>query len=112
MTIGEKITTAIGKIVDLYFCTAETDATPYAVYTLDYETFSTKDGPYKYVADVDFAVVAKTATQRDSIYNSCNNAILGMQSTDISVKHENTNFDSDGNVEFISLAKYTITQLI
>lgn len=112
MNIGERITTAVNGIVDLYLDVAETDTTPYAVYTLDYETFRSKSGPYKYVANIDFAIVAKSAAQRDSLFNQCHAAILGLQGSDVRVAHTSTQPISDGNIEFASVSTYVITQLI
>lgn len=110
--IDSRLTTAIGTKVNLYRDIAETDTTPYAVYALEYETKYTQDGPYKYVADVSFAVVATTAEERDLISKSCHDAIQLMQSNDLRVVHVSTKPDSDGNIEFVSVSTYRITQII
>lgn len=112
MIIGERITAALENIVDLYLDVAETDTTPYAVYSLEFETVTTKDGPYKYVVSVDFAVVASNAAERDSLHAACHAGIMGLQSSDIRVQHSGTQPISDGNIEFAAASKYVITQLI
>lgn len=112
MNIDVRITTALGGIVDLYRDVAETDSTPYAVYTLDYEPSYNKDGIYKYVAEVQLILVAQTASLRDSLTLQCHSAIEEMSGEDLIVIHTSSDSGSDGNIEFVSISSYRITQLI
>ncbi len=111
MNIAERITTALTDIVDLYYSVAETDVAPYAVYSLEYSESRTKEGPYKYTADVVIAVVGNNYAQADRLSKQVMSAIDGIRNTDLSVRLESHSEDSEKDAWVIQ-NRYIIIQLI
>lgn len=110
MNIPDRITTALKDSVDLYYLEASTDKLPYVVYDYDSSPFRTKDGVYKYVANVRIAIVADTLTEAESIDTTVHSLISTISGLKIQegIKRPMV---ADNNVQVIT-REYTITQYV
>lgn len=109
--IAERITAALTGMVNLYYEVAETDVAPYAVYTLSVSESLCKDGPYKYIGNVDLAIVGSSYAEADTLSTLALAAMSSLRSADLFIKMEDHTENPENN-EWIMETKYTITQLI
>lgn len=108
--IAIKLTQLIADIVPLNLSEAETENYPYAVYDYTPVPYYTKDGVYKYSADVELVIVSKDYDEAQQISDEVASALAeGMHDQEFFATARNVNADCTEGIWSITM-NYTINQ--
>ena len=102
-SIGVKLTTLCGDIVQFYLAEAETESYPYAVYEQTVQEFRTKDGVYKITADSYIRIYSKSFDEAQTKADLVRAALDSNPDGQYVIRHRTTSKDCVEDVWVIEL---------
>lgn len=109
--IATKVVAAFEDICPIYADEAETDRTPYAVYTIDESAVYDKDGLAIWTADVEIALCATSFDGADELADAAIDAIEGLRDGQLAVHLEERQPYASGEAKlYVVILSYTIKE--